>query len=859
MNHTKISKILIVFFAVVLCFGLVGLAGTLGTGFTYQGRLIDANEAADGLYDFQFKLFDANSGGNKYGTDVNKPEVDVIDGYFTVELDFGSVFDGNDRWLAIGVRPGIQNDPCVYTFLSPRQKVTPTPYALYAKTASSGVSPWQVNGTSIYYNNGNVGIGETNPLCKLVVGQGGDILLKAAGEDAGDIIFSNSTGVQKGRIYTGLQNELYLTTRSDSVANVYIGTTGNVGIGTTSPSNKLDVIGSVKLTDTMLFGNSAGETNWLMRNDGSGMGPSWFGYFSGQNYDARISLTDYINPAPNAKSVLLVQGGNTDTDLIVDGRLGVYKDLIVGASGPTLFADATTGNVGIGTTSPGATLEVAGLVKITGGSPANGKVLTSDADGLASWQNPTGGGGADSDWTISGNNMYSGVSGNVGIGTTTPLAKLDVSNGTIRVIQSSPVGSGIIGQSNNAGDYVNFGGVFTAAGTMGRGVWGIANNSGDRTNYGGLFEADGSLGTGVYGIAPGLAGIGVKGSASNAGLYQNYGGYFEASGSWGRGVYGCARNGGNCTNFGGYFEAAGTNGFGVYGYAINYGNFTNYGGYFVSDGTYGCGVSGKANGTDGRGVEGTATSMDVNENYGGYFVAAGGSGSAGVYGAASNTGDYSNCGGYFVAYGSYGAGVYGSGLNHGGYFQAEGTYGWGVSGIAWGENGIGVYGRGGPSGYAAKFAGNVLICDRDTGATVMTLGKGLDYAEGFNVSEEDGIGPGTVLVIDRGNPGKLAVSRKAYDTKVAGIVAGAKGLTSGVRLGVEGFDCDVALAGRVYCNVDATQYSIEPGDILTTSDEAGYAMKAADPARASGAILGKAMEPLEKGKKGQILVLVTLQ
>jgi hypothetical protein len=54
------------------------------------------------------------------------------------------------------------------------------------------------------------------------------------------------------------------------------------------------------------------------------------------------------------------------------------------------------------------------------------------------------------------------------------------------------------------------------------------------------------------------------------------------------------------------------------------------------------------------------------------------------------------------------------------------------------------------------------------------------------------------LAIDDENPDKLTVSTKAYDTKVAGIVAGAKGLGSGVRLGVDGYDCDVALAGRVY-------------------------------------------------------------
>ena len=141
----------------------------------------------------------------------------------------------------------------------------------------------------------------------------------------------------------------------------------------------------------------------------------------------------------------------------------------------------------------------------------------------------------------------------------------------------------------------------------------------------------------------------------------------------------------------------------------------------------------------------------------------------------------------------------------------------------------------------------------------MELGAGLDYAEGFDVSDNKHIAAGSVLIIDADNPGKLAISNKAYDSKVAGIVAGAKGQGSGVRLGADEFDFDVALAGRVYCNVDATEAAVQPGDLLTTSPTPGYAMKAADYMRAQGAILGKAMEKLEKGKKGQILVLVTLQ
>jgi len=155
--------------------------------------------------------------------------------------------------------------------------------------------------------------------------------------------------------------------------------------------------------------------------------------------------------------------------------------------------------------------------------------------------------------------------------------------------------------------------------------------------------------------------------------------------------------------------------------------------------------------------------------------------------------------------------------------------------------------------------GNIVLQSKTNGATILELGEGMDYAEGFDVSEKDEVGPGTVLVIDENNTGKLMKSAAAYDTKVAGIVAGAKNLGSGVRLGTGQFDQNVALAGRVYCNVDATETAVRAGDLLTTSATPGYAMKVSDHVRAQGAVLGKAMESLEQGKKGQILVLVTLQ
>lgn len=155
--------------------------------------------------------------------------------------------------------------------------------------------------------------------------------------------------------------------------------------------------------------------------------------------------------------------------------------------------------------------------------------------------------------------------------------------------------------------------------------------------------------------------------------------------------------------------------------------------------------------------------------------------------------------------------------------------------------------------------GNVTIRDESTGNIAVELGTGLDYAEGFNVDNVSGIVPGTVLCIDPANYGKLKISDLPYDRKVAGIVAGANQLGSGISLGADTHDFNVALAGRVYCFVDATDEAIEAGDLLTTSLIPGYAMKVTNYLEAQGAVIGKAMESLEKGKKGKILVLVTLQ
>jgi len=119
-----------------------------------------------------------------------------------------------------------------------------------------------------------------------------------------------------------------------------------------------------------------------------------------------------------------------------------------------------------------------------------------------------------------------------------------------------------------------------------------------------------------------------------------------------------------------------------------------------------------------------------------------------------------------------------------------------------------------------------------------------------------------VVCIDPTQPGELIMSKKAYDRTAAGVVSGAGGVKPGMLMGQKGTAADgkhpVALTGRVYCRVDTSNGPISPGDLLTTSDTPGHAMKVTDHGRAAGAIIGKAMSALDEGK-GLVLVLVSLQ
>jgi hypothetical protein len=157
---------------------------------------------------------------------------------------------------------------------------------------------------------------------------------------------------------------------------------------------------------------------------------------------------------------------------------------------------------------------------------------------------------------------------------------------------------------------------------------------------------------------------------------------------------------------------------------------------------------------------------------------------------------------------------------------------------------------------------------RSTGefvARVVTVTGGSDVAEPYNVAPAGDIKPipGMVVCIDGDKVGQMKVAGKAYDRTVAGILSGANGIQPGLTLTQKGTIADgelpVASIGRVWCWCDADQNgAIEAGDMLTTSDTPGHAMKVNDHNKANGAVIGKAMSNLKSGK-GLVLVLVSLK
>jgi len=255
----------------------------------------------------------------------------------------------------------------------------------------SGASYWTASGNNIYKNNaGNVGIGTATPNAALQIvkdASGGELLRLSGYSPSPDgyylkifpVVGSNTVDYRFQTVDNtgGTKDMLYLDSSS-----------GNMGIGNIAPATKLDIAGEVK-TRIAATGNSGGIQIGTETSERPRIG------FHVSNNNRRFKLE--------------VNSINTATE-----RLGVFSNCGAGCAETEWLTINKSGNVGIGVTDPDAKLEVAGQIKITGGTPGAGKVLSSDANGLASWQvaSVVGGtpGGSDSQIQYNNGGSFGGAS-----------------------------------------------------------------------------------------------------------------------------------------------------------------------------------------------------------------------------------------------------------------------------------------------------------------------------------------------------------------------------------------------------------------------------------------------------------------
>jgi len=362
-----------------------------GTAFNYQGRLNENGVPVTGTYDLRFMVYDSLTAPHPVGGPLTLTAVSVSNGLFVTALDFGAgLFTGQPRWLEIAVRT---NGSASFAALEPRQAVRPVPYATYAATASNVASGSVVTSLNNLRDNVTLSAG-----VNVTITPGPNSLTIASAGAGGTGIWEVSN------------NHTYYTA-------------GNVGIGTSIPAERLTIAGVSSYNNGLkLTGNADAGTGLTLENTSAG----------GHKY-------------------ALLSGGSANG--VGAGGLGIYDDTV----GDYRLAISADGNVGIGTALPQAKLDVVGTIRLAGPIVGRVEIATQDALRIKGfqpfitmydtsefgliypprryiqvvgdamyflYQPPCNGlpcptDNATVNLTIKGN-------GDVGIGTTSPQAKLDV-------------------------------------------------------------------------------------------------------------------------------------------------------------------------------------------------------------------------------------------------------------------------------------------------------------------------------------------------------------------------------------------------------------------------------------------------
>ncbi|MFK7958455.1 MAG: hypothetical protein AB8B96_20355 [Lysobacterales bacterium] len=294
------------------------LAAPLTTTFTYQGELNASNQPANGAYDFEFQLYDQETGGLPLAL-VPVDDVQVTDGIFTVGLDFGASNVVGDRlWLELSVRDGASTGG--YVGLLPRQEVTAAPYALHAeRVAMNAVGSSEIDTSQVQRRiSGNCTAGSFVQ----TVNQDGTVECADPPASYSDAQAVAAMGTLANS--NPLNHERLTSVTSAEIVNGTV-TTVDLADSAVSPS-KLDATGDYTVNDLTINGATeiagrldiTGFTDIRIMDDTSGL--RWF------------------NSAGTDQQAAIIVGGSTVA----------FSDE---NQGRTIFSSNTTG-IGIGTQSP---------------------------------------------------------------------------------------------------------------------------------------------------------------------------------------------------------------------------------------------------------------------------------------------------------------------------------------------------------------------------------------------------------------------------------------------------------------------------------------------------------------------------
>lgn len=524
MRHTRFAL------ASVLSLWMGATAATaqpLGTSFTYQGELRSAGEPAAGAHDLRFRLYDAASGGVQVGPTLCVDNVDIADGRFAVLLDFGAVFAGQARHLEIDVRAdtGLAcSNPSGFVTLTPRQRLTGTPNALFALHAATATNAAAAT-TAVTATNAS----------------------QLNGQPA--VFYQSATNLTAGILPSGRLDGLYTgEVTFNNAGNLFVGQFSGSGIGL------LNLNAGAIETGTLSPARLPSGGAWALANP--------------LNVDAGTLYIDPIGDrvgvgttAPNSFSKMHVAGDQDGVWGVASAASGTYFG-VFGTSGST----SGRGVVGSATASSGNTIGVSGSSASPSGIGVQGSHQSSSgsAPGVLGLTNSTSADAVGVLGEVTSASAGSFSAGVRGINRSTSAGGIGVwgSHAGVGwgVYGLSVSGVGVFGLSTATSGSA-YGGQFESNSTSGRGVLAAAI-AGTGTTYGVFASNNSTSGRGVFGIA-------------SAGTGSTYGVYGQTTSTGGIGVYGIATAGSGLTH-GGYFEAASTAGRGVLG-SISAGSGTNYG------------------------------------------------------------------------------------------------------------------------------------------------------------------------------------------------------------------------------------------------------------------------------------------